>query len=59
MSSKVKWGLMISFYFLNLVAVFLVIWLINPNPMVNILLSMYLLLLTGIFTYVIISRKRK
>lgn len=59
MNKKTRFWVSIGFYLLNLIAVVLVIWLVKPNPDVNIVLSLYLLLLTGFFSYATSHHKKK
>ncbi|PKL01557.1 MAG: hypothetical protein CVV56_00820 [Tenericutes bacterium HGW-Tenericutes-1] len=51
MSKKIQLWIFTGFYLLNLIAISLVIILVKPNPDVSILLSIYMLILTGFFSY--------
>lgn len=59
MSKKIQFWVFFGFYILNLIAIVLIIWLLKPNPDVNIVLSIYLLILTGFFSYATSHHKKK
>jgi len=58
-NKKIQIWIFTGFYLLNLIAIILVIWLIKPNPATNILLSFYLLILTGFFSYATSHYRKK
>lgn len=50
-NKKIQTWIFTGFYLLNLIAISLVIVLVRPNPDVSIVLSLYMLVLTGFFSY--------
>jgi len=59
LNRKSEYWVFLGFYLLNLVTVVSVIAFVKPHPDASILLSMYLLLLTGFFSYATAHRKKK
>jgi len=58
MNKKLKFWVFLSFYLLNILIVVLTIAYWTDNRFVEILLAVYLMVLSGFFTYAI-RRKRK
>jgi len=48
-----------AFYGINLLAVILIIALMKPSPDINIMLSLYLIMLTGFFSYAMAHQSPK